>query len=271
MAALNSGLDVSVLLQTLQDAIEVTRRLGYRCLWVDALCILQDSAIDKDREIELMGRMYRDAMVTIAAAGASGCHEGFLCAKRLFPKSLRTGIPLSGSKEGMISLVIKPQSIDINLLPLGRRSWAFQKFFLSQKMLIYTPEQALWFCRKKRLEPLIRSVITYLDTIDQLQNWMDDIRQNFEADRLYLTSNTFKSREITRKVPEYQIMSKDLSRVWRFVEDPRKHEEKHMQARYTKQCGLWKSIVSQYTARALAEPEDRLRALQGVAQQLQQF
>lgn len=49
---LKAGLDVSVLPRTLQDAIEITRGLGYKYLWVDALCILQDCPFDKDREMQ---------------------------------------------------------------------------------------------------------------------------------------------------------------------------------------------------------------------------
>jgi hypothetical protein len=66
------------LAQTLRDAIDVTRKLGIRYLWVDALCIIQDNVTDKSREIERMGKVYKNATVTIAAASASRVSEGFL-------------------------------------------------------------------------------------------------------------------------------------------------------------------------------------------------
>ena len=44
---------------SVQDAITVTRKLGIRYLWVDALCIIQDSNSDKANEIREMGNVYK--------------------------------------------------------------------------------------------------------------------------------------------------------------------------------------------------------------------
>ena len=64
--------------QTLQDAIKVTTELGYSCIWVDSLCIIQDCPMDKSREIAKMPSIYNNAIVTIAAATAASTLEGFL-------------------------------------------------------------------------------------------------------------------------------------------------------------------------------------------------
>ena len=61
---------------TLQNAIQVTKRLGSSCLWIDALCIIQDSTEDKAIEINKMGSIYRNATLTIFAANASSVNEG---------------------------------------------------------------------------------------------------------------------------------------------------------------------------------------------------
>ncbi len=42
------------------DAIELVRQLGIRYLWVDLLCIIQDSSADKDIYIPLMGSIYAE-------------------------------------------------------------------------------------------------------------------------------------------------------------------------------------------------------------------
>ncbi|KAI1764446.1 HET-domain-containing protein [Hypoxylon sp. FL1150] len=60
------------------DAALVCARLGIRYLWIDSLCIVQDSAEDWRHEAALMHLVYRHALVTIVATSATSCHDGFL-------------------------------------------------------------------------------------------------------------------------------------------------------------------------------------------------
>jgi Heterokaryon incompatibility protein (HET) len=73
------GLPYPSLPRTIRDAIVITRKLGLRFVWIDALCIIQDSDLDKSREIERMGAIYQTAHVTIVAASAKDCDDGILC------------------------------------------------------------------------------------------------------------------------------------------------------------------------------------------------
>src|SRR3954468_904454 len=51
-------LPVSELQQTLKDAILTTRELGLQFLWIDALCIIQDSKNDMIKELSRMHELY---------------------------------------------------------------------------------------------------------------------------------------------------------------------------------------------------------------------
>jgi hypothetical protein len=73
-----SCIEMQALPQTIQDAVHVTRQLCVKFLWVDALCIIQDSERDKVHELARMHRYYRNALVVISAAGAANADEGFL-------------------------------------------------------------------------------------------------------------------------------------------------------------------------------------------------
>ena len=75
---------VSALPRTLQDAIAVTYHLGFEYLWIDALCIIQDSPSDKRHEISQMQHIYANAAVTIVAATASSVEQGFLTSHAQF-------------------------------------------------------------------------------------------------------------------------------------------------------------------------------------------
>ncbi|KAI0334690.1 HET-domain-containing protein [Cubamyces sp. BRFM 1775] len=72
------AIESSSLPQTISDAIRVTRALGVRYLWVDSLCIIQDSREDKHRELAKMRTVYRHAYLTIDAANAKKVSQGFL-------------------------------------------------------------------------------------------------------------------------------------------------------------------------------------------------
>ena len=58
--------------KTIQESLDLVGRLGYRYLWVDALCIVQDDESSKVELINNMDRVYAESAVTIVAA--SGWH-----------------------------------------------------------------------------------------------------------------------------------------------------------------------------------------------------
>lgn len=72
------GIPYSDLPLTLRDAVTVTRALGLKYLWVDSLCIIQDSHDDWVSEATRMASVYENSYVTIAADAASDCRSGFL-------------------------------------------------------------------------------------------------------------------------------------------------------------------------------------------------
>lgn len=67
---LQQAIDFGFLSQTFKDAIIVTRRLGFRYLWIDALCIVQDSEQDWARESSQMARIYSKGALMLSAVAA---------------------------------------------------------------------------------------------------------------------------------------------------------------------------------------------------------
>ncbi|PVH95590.1 HET-domain-containing protein [Periconia macrospinosa] len=64
--------------QTFADAVSVTQALQIPYLWIDSLCIVQDSKEDWDSESAHMANVYENAFVTISADAAKNSFEGFL-------------------------------------------------------------------------------------------------------------------------------------------------------------------------------------------------
>ncbi|KAH8598227.1 hypothetical protein B0O99DRAFT_495675, partial [Bisporella sp. PMI_857] len=63
----------------------VCRKLGIRYLWIDSLCIRQDSKEDWQVESQRMGTYYSNCTVCIAATGSANSMESFKNLLRYFP------------------------------------------------------------------------------------------------------------------------------------------------------------------------------------------
>lgn len=61
----------SDIMHTFRDAIDVTRALGFQYLWIDSLCIIQDSESDWLHESSLMSDVYKFSDCNITAAHAT--------------------------------------------------------------------------------------------------------------------------------------------------------------------------------------------------------
>jgi hypothetical protein len=62
--------------RTFRDAVAFVKVMNVRYLWVDSLCILQDSREDKEREIPVMDQYYGNAVFNIAASAADNSDGG---------------------------------------------------------------------------------------------------------------------------------------------------------------------------------------------------
>ncbi|KAE9381644.1 HET-domain-containing protein [Stipitochalara longipes BDJ] len=80
---------LQLLPQTNQDAIKITRFLGIRYLWVDAICIIQDLETDWQIESENMGNIYHNSYCTISASMAATGERGCFMNRRPLQARLR--------------------------------------------------------------------------------------------------------------------------------------------------------------------------------------
>ncbi|KAF8970212.1 heterokaryon incompatibility protein-domain-containing protein [Flammula alnicola] len=140
------GIDVSSLPKTIQDAINCTHELGLRYLWIDSLCILQDSAEDKEREIPLMCDIYRNAYVTIIAASASKVSEGFLQDRRE-PVDTRLPFWCPDGRQGTISAEEEGTKPTAGVEQVDHRAWCYQERVLSPRALIYASDTLRYRCQ----------------------------------------------------------------------------------------------------------------------------
>ena len=75
---MEDAISLAYLPQNFRDAITVTQILDIPFLWIDSLCILQDSREDWRNESARMGDIYKNSTITIAATNAKRSSDGFL-------------------------------------------------------------------------------------------------------------------------------------------------------------------------------------------------
>lgn len=140
-----SGLEESALPATIVDAIQLTRHIGERYLWIDALCIIQDSQEDKAAQISIMDRVYGRAALTIIAAGGTSVRAGL--------PGLRAGSRIVDQHvecvQGLhLSIPLPPLTEVVVDSTWGTRGWTFQEVLLSRRRLYFTKHQIYFECVK---------------------------------------------------------------------------------------------------------------------------
>lgn len=66
------GIVIKSLPPLFQDAVTLTLSMGLTCLWIDALCIVQDDIQEWAQEAARMADVYSNTYITIAATTATG-------------------------------------------------------------------------------------------------------------------------------------------------------------------------------------------------------
>lgn len=131
-----TSIDQVEISQTVQDAIACTRSLRIPYLWVDALCISQDSNEDKRKEIANMKNIYRHSAITIVAASSDCASTGFLEDRPPQPQGdelFQVPWPLPNMTFGKVFLDLPPHHwATWGEEPLFSRDWTLQEgFFIS--------------------------------------------------------------------------------------------------------------------------------------------
>jgi hypothetical protein len=141
---------IDQLKQTFQDAIQVTRFMDVQYLWIDSLCIIQDSPDDWQKESVLMSSTYSNSYCNIVATHASSSNGGLFIdrdVKRFIPLRVELS-KFSGNREGGLyeyydSLTWEDNVENSDLL---KRGWCIQERLLSPRILYFASQQLFFEC-----------------------------------------------------------------------------------------------------------------------------
>ncbi|KAH7092292.1 heterokaryon incompatibility protein-domain-containing protein [Paraphoma chrysanthemicola] len=225
--------------QTLQDAVKTTKAIGLSYLWIDALCIIQDSELDKQREIANMAKIYQNASCTLVAACTTSSAEGFLEVRDGTPPALEIPVGCDSGELGTLSLLPTYQSPRFEAL--HARAWTLQEIILSPRLLIFGKDCVGWKC-------------TAADY--GMYRWTD--WNGYCAERGLTTIRVGPDGEIIR--PRISVYSPEVHT----------YRSSQQAERLPQLFRIWKDLIKDYSTRSMTNEEDKLNAIAGIVTYFQE-
>lgn len=235
-----SAFNIESMPKTVREAFIITSRLGFRYIWVDALCIVQDDAAEWARESANMGNIYHESVVTIVASSSRSAEQGCFNTRSRshFDKFINLYRIENVLKDGAASSIFVYQSVrpdlsihEITEGPWSRRGWTYQEQIFARRILYMSESQLFWDCehchstedglgilehreRKNSVNPILR-LQGPLNGVALLELWYTDVVREysgraltFSSDRLAALSGLAKAVHLKKGV-EY------LAGIWK--------------------------------------------------------
>ncbi|KAJ9150227.1 hypothetical protein NKR23_g3711 [Pleurostoma richardsiae] len=128
--------------RVVEDSFVVTKKLGYKYLWVDKYCIDQDSVADKHDQVKAMHLVYGNARLTLIAAAGEDSEYGLPgvgCRERVEQNALSIG-------DYLYIRTFPHASSALDASRWATRGWTLQEGILSNRRLIFTDHQVSFRC-----------------------------------------------------------------------------------------------------------------------------
>ncbi len=237
------GIPMSSLPQTFQDSFLAAKGLGVRYLWIDSLCIVQDSPGEVDwlQESAQMDKVYSEAYLNLSADWRPKDKGLFSDREPLWYKRLQVGMIIPPRRVNDIKIsgwydfsAVNASSWhqQVSLSPLSERGWVFQERVLARRVVHFGCREVLWECRETTLsESFPHAPIP--DEIDQVA-----------------AHRTLKS---------FQPQDSWAMRTWR-------EEPASIPSDFT--YLVWYDIVTGYSRCELTRGSDKLVAVSGIAKHM---
>jgi hypothetical protein len=154
LGAHKQGILISNMPTTLQQAVQISRALGYRYLWIDALCIVQDDPLEWKREALEMGNIHQQSICTIAATGSKSAEGGLFLPRTDAQGAIAVAIPFV-SEHGVepqryfsVQRARKGFSDLVQSSKWNSRGWILQERLLSRRVLHFADGQTFFECQR---------------------------------------------------------------------------------------------------------------------------
>lgn len=231
---MRNRIPIEALPRTFNNAIQIARSLGMSYLWIDSLCIIQDSIEDWRRESRLMDKVYKYSACNIMAEASINCDGGLFFGRdpqRLGIFTLDEKQTTSLSHRSTVCFTqdyVNAKSDKEEGSPLYTRGWVCQERWLAPRQISFHSNQVFWECTK-------------LKACEAFPSWEAKV----DHDGNFPTQNR-------------------TSRPWNLWKQGLVHPHTHSVNRRDNFSFNWRAMVEKYTTCTLTEEQDKLIAIQGL-------
>jgi hypothetical protein len=142
-------LDLPKIPKTILDAMALCRDIKCPFLWVDSLCIEQDSGDDKHRQISAMAEVYSQSFLAIIACAGADANAG-LAPYGKPGRNPSISYLVRKSSKGTFVASLSPQiaAQEIARSVWASRGWTLQEYALARRVLFFTGSYTFLRCEK---------------------------------------------------------------------------------------------------------------------------
>ncbi len=151
LESFKNQIPMKTLPKTFHDAVLVARALNVDYLWIDSLCIMQDSDVDWQSESSEMNNIYKNGICNIAAVDSVDANSGcFFDRDATDLNTLVIKTAWEDCESAFYTCEKLEDSWEAGVLqrPLFKRAWVVQERFLAPRMLHFGRRQVFWECRE---------------------------------------------------------------------------------------------------------------------------
>lgn len=226
------GVPLRDLPPTFKDAVKMTKSLSFDYIWIDSLCIVQDSLTDWEEQSSLMALVYGNAELVLAASSASSTVDGFLKERKGYRES-SVRLACIQNQDRAITLkyrLLQPKDLAPMLDPLDQRAWALQERLLARRYLAIGSHDTSWTCTTSsacecewwrvasvwRYEiPNIESVLQKIDKTEELAKcWREKVLRHYSFRGLTVSSDNLVAVSAIASVFREKLGSDYLAGIW---------------------------------------------------------
>ncbi|SPJ92121.1 uncharacterized protein FTOL_13665 [Fusarium torulosum] len=277
LAGMTKAIDMDTLPVVFQQAISIVRKLKVEYIWIDSLCIIQDSQPDWELESSQMCDYYERSYITLSTATSPNSTIPFLGLRdqRWLPIELELATPEGNEYIYAQQMATTPNEKG----KLFSRAWAWQESAMSTRVVSFTPSELIWECSSHTVpERYIPDLVASdrLGISRELANLRFHLNPSFhretsdQSDTDTTEKNDDNDTHSGTNTPsptpwkECQPSSSSSSSNSSLVPS---YDEAYMM-NYI--WDMWDNLVETYSRRELTYITDKLPALSGVASRVQE-